>query len=270
MLHLALVFALTSSEPSGAAPKTIVHTRSSQFCSVMRESVGRVVQGLIVNERLIDKGDSALVKMAHDYLSGTLASSYNSYGRAQVVPGAKISFDDQRLRDIAASMAHNLDVIDTLLSDPRLSQGTKSADDATLAKMKAKLERAREGQAIAVNLMSGLAETQELEMFTDRGNVSMNQAGGKHLQSMLSGGLLGTGPLDATSVAQASVNHKKPEGAISSDPFVNDPALRYADVFAMQSPIPDFYEQLLVDRRVTKDAEDDAASVIVPSVQACK
>lgn len=265
MIHFALVLALNSTVAAhqSTTPKTIVHTRSSPFCTALRENVGPAVKGLMLNERLILRGSVTLVKIGDDYRNAPPKSSFNAAVSAGVSTGAAaLTLDNERLLDLAATIAHNGDLIDKLLASPRFVAAPKTADDRALATMKAQLLHAKAGQSAALNVLSGLAETTSLDDFVNQGNGSIQMAGDLHDPSVAS--FLGAGPLSDSGALMTPA-----QGAMATDPLLNDPALRFANQFALASPVGHFYAELLVIDRLTHAAETEASATIVAEAAGC-
>ncbi len=144
MLGVLLASVIASQpSPSPTPLKTIVHVRSSPFCTTLRENVGRAVQALIQNNVAIDETKSLFLKMARDKVS--------SANRIMV-----IDMDINRLGPKIDEIAQNLAAAQTLLSDARHFRAQpRSEDDRRLAEMQKQLRAIIDHQNQALNILSG-------------------------------------------------------------------------------------------------------------------
>ena len=151
--------------PSPSIP-TIVRVHSSPYCTALRKAIYPALVGLMRNDALIAVGQSAMINMDHDFkYGGQLVSSWGSMGAATVqqMPG-KVKLFDNRLEQTASALAHNVDVVDTILASTDDTRKPSNADEqASLASIKAQLTKIADQQKAAINLLNGTAETQELD-----------------------------------------------------------------------------------------------------------
>lgn len=266
MLIDALLVALvaTGATPSSEPPKTIVHTKTSPFCTAMRENAGRAVAGLLLNDRLIAQGETTLDKISRDVRNAPMESSFGSPFPAGGAVDSALMMDYTRLRDVAQRMAHNLEVVDALLADPRFDARPENADSGTLAKIKEQLLAVKRGQESALNEIGGLAETEETEQFMNQANHSMSMAGDLPLASKLAN-VFGAGPISD----QGRVTGGASRGAVNADPLQNDPALANGNQFTLQGPVAKFYAGLLIEHDASSALESQAAKTIVENAKGC-
>ncbi len=147
MLVGLLALTLATSDPTPLAPqeptslKTIVKVKSNPICSTLREFVGTAITGIRTNDLLFERSSRFLLDAAHDSDVGSL----------------KVDIDMMRLETEETIVAHNIGVVEALLSDPRFSADT--ADAGTVAKIKASLQSALSVQKNSLNVVSGAVES---------------------------------------------------------------------------------------------------------------
>lgn len=137
---LALVIA---PQPSPSPLKTIVHVRSSAFCTTLRQNVGSAVRALIQNNITFDETKSLFLKLARDKVS--------SANRIMV-----IDMDVNRLGPMIDEIARNLTASQALLNDARhFPAQPRSDDERRLAQMQKQLRKIIDHQNQALNILSG-------------------------------------------------------------------------------------------------------------------
>ena len=172
----ALIFALQTSpgvapRPS-STPKTIIRTKTSPFCQTFRDNVFHAIEGLRINDRVLDEGHSLLSKLTHDGV-------VDPGGRAPVagVPAqqglkpASVHMDEYDLEQVVGQAAHNLQRVYGLLNEPgRFAEHPQSDAERDLASMKADLQAVADAQERSLNLLSGQYETAALYDLLGRGD----------------------------------------------------------------------------------------------------
>jgi hypothetical protein len=123
--------------------KTIVHVRSSVFCTTLRDNVGRAVRSLIQINQAIDDSKSLFLKLGRDKVS--------SANRIMA-----IDMDINRLGPMIDEIAQNLAAAQALLNDSRhFPVQPKSDDDRRLIEMQKQLRAIVDHQNEALNILSG-------------------------------------------------------------------------------------------------------------------
>lgn len=221
--------------------------RSSSFCATLRGSVAPALSGLMRNDSLIALGRSANLEMNDETTyGGYLQSSFNQQGAAKVVqsPG-RSSFFIGRQRQIAATLEHNVETIETILADKqRFPEHPANEEQATLATIKAQLVVVVHEQRAVINMLSGEAETDALNQLFNA------------LPSTGSASLGGPSPLEAQEAAH--------------DPVLQAQALRYPGYNTFgDSVYAKFARALGIGQRVIRASETAAATTIIENVPAC-
>ena len=145
MLGAALLASVIASQPSPSPSplKTIVHVRSSAFCTTLRENVGRAVQALIQNNIAIDKTKTLFLKMARDEVS-----SAN--------PIMVMDMDMHYLGPMIDEVVQNRAAAQALLIDAReFPAQPRSDDERRLVQMQKQLQAIIDHQNQALNILSG-------------------------------------------------------------------------------------------------------------------
>lgn len=138
-----LLAALVAPQPSPSPLKTIIHLRSSPFCTTLREQVGHAVGALIQNNIAFDQSKSLFLKLARDKVSSadrTLA----------------IDMDVNRLGPLIDQIVRNLYVSQALLNSARnFPLQPKNDDERRLVEMQNELRAVVANQNQALNILSG-------------------------------------------------------------------------------------------------------------------
>lgn len=246
---VAFLAALTTPAPVPAATpspapvlKTIVHVRSSPFCSALRDKLGPAIAGLLANDTLANTSKPMLVKMSRDYYSGSaIDPSHRS---------PSMQMDVMRMNQLVWSIVQNRDKVDTLLRDPALWRNVTS-DDARLAQMRSQLQDVEDKQNRTLNVLSGFTDTYALEDLLGRGN-GLNGALGKEAGGAESESFFGCGPVDKSPACK------------------NDPALNLPTDMMANSPITEFYVAVMRTQQATARAESTAAQTVTAAANACR
>jgi hypothetical protein len=136
----ALIFAITATPVPSATPlKTILHVRTSPFCTIFNDTIRHSVEGILTNDALLARGSVLLRETGHDLSVGFDAHTQLDMNRMEIV-------QDQIL--------HNLDLIDKLLNS--LPEADSSTIDGRLTEqMKVQLQAAARQQNLELNSISG-------------------------------------------------------------------------------------------------------------------
>ncbi len=134
--------------PGASTLPTIGHTHAKGFCDTVRENVAPTVLGLMKTDELIGASHRAISKMAHD----EVASSPET-----------MQMDRVYMDKVVAAMAHNVTMMDKLLSDSNRFPKVAHTDDDKLAQlMQAQLRAARDAQNTTLNQIYGTLETRQM------------------------------------------------------------------------------------------------------------
>lgn len=170
MLQTVLAVVLVAADTAVPSPQptipTIIEVHSSPYCTALRKTVEPALAGLMRNDALITVGLSAMLRMDHDFnYGGELVSSWNQQGAATIIQSSgKVQLFDNRLHQTAGALQHNIDVVETILSNADETLKPRDANEqASLASIKVQLARTADQQKTAINLINGTAETQELD-----------------------------------------------------------------------------------------------------------
>ncbi len=132
--------------PLPAAPptplKTISHVYASPTCTTLRENVGVVIQGILINDRMIDQGRILLYKVRRDGIAAPLGAGWS--GGA----GPSSSLDDVQMENLVGVVAKNLEKLGSVLNGVR-------GNNRDLVAARAHLEDVVEQQRRELNILSG-------------------------------------------------------------------------------------------------------------------
>lgn len=226
--------------PSPTPPKTIVRTKSTPFCTVFRENVFRAVQGLRINDSVIDQGQSILAKWAYD--------SVVDKGK---INGGSRKMDHYQLGLVVGQAAHNLQLVYALLDDPsRFPAGPQDDSGRDLATIKATLQAVADSQERSLNILSGTYETQSLNALLSLGNAA------------------------AGTIQQASISNKELE---LGDPVFTTPGYippptssssAHASLFG-STPVGKIRQGVVIAQEITGSVENRVAGAIAPGIARC-
>ncbi|HVR45862.1 MAG TPA: hypothetical protein VMT95_04415 [Candidatus Binatia bacterium] len=252
---------LALQKPSAPAPnptpppalKTIIRMKTSPFCEAFRENVFHAVEGLRVNDRVIEQGRSLLAKTAYDGV-------VDRTGMPGPVPGVppqnlgapSVRMDQYQLGQVMGQIAHNLQRVYGLLNDPRrFAEHPQNDADRELATMKSALLAIAEAQERSLNLISGEYETAALDDMFARGD---NTAGALGAGSIVDKNLKLGDPILASP---------------GSSPLPAGGALPHGSLFA-GTPVGGVAALVDISQRLTGDTEDQVLSAVLPGMDRCR
>jgi hypothetical protein len=153
---VAALVAQAAPVPSPAAPSSplpeIAHTRTSAFCSALRENIGPAVGGLVVNDKIVERSKRVLARMSVDEKMH-----------------ADTNFDRIYLESLINSIGHNLTVIGRLTSDAaRFPQDPKTPSERETVQMQAQVREVAGAQQAQLNVIDGVFETQAMGSFQNK------------------------------------------------------------------------------------------------------
>jgi hypothetical protein len=272
LLQTVLTVALVA--PNAAVPSpqptipTIIEVHSTPYCTALRKAIAPALAGLMRNDELIAVGQSAMLNMDHDFkYGGELVSSWGSTGPATIVqlPG-KVKLFDNRLEQTARALQHNVDVVDTILANTDNTLKPSNADEqASLASVKAQLDKIARQQKAAINLLDGTAETQELDQIFNATTVEA-PSDMLAIQSWHSDTLNGVSPLNSM------LAKGEPALGVAGDPTLTIEIMK-ANAQAssgFHSPYTPLIEALTDDQILIGAYENAASANIVAGAAGCK
>ncbi len=194
-LSLAIVAQVATPLPSPSAAqspgplKEIGHVRSSILCSALRHNLFPAVEGLRINDALINRGQAMLLRTADDAAAYAASASPTggggagdpfqeeaaaNQGSASATGGASAGseMDAYQLGLLSHDLAKNLDKIAGFLNDPHAFTGTpKSDDERALALAESRLEAVVVRQRASLNILSATAEMNSANDLKSRRDV---------------------------------------------------------------------------------------------------
>ncbi|HTV94229.1 MAG TPA: hypothetical protein VMG98_16120 [Verrucomicrobiae bacterium] len=274
MLPLLLVVMVAQVTPLPSAPplKTIVTVKSSPLCQALTSTAFDAISGLQSNDRIVEATKPVLVDFGKAWVDNSVAGHqfdqmqihqnlapadvHNDQNPALILPARKLA-------RLAEAIVHNLQVIDALLADPRLTPVLKS-----------QLQAVADQQRHTLNVIYGLADTFELQDLIAHGdntqgvlNVGFqNKSGGHQLASSFN---------DQDVSFQDVVSGPQRAVALFSgtrDPTVDtDPAIsQKATGELANNPIFRFYQGIQQNQLATAHAEDQLDQTVLQMVNECK
>ncbi len=240
LLVLAQAADTAAPNPASSPLKTIIRIKTTPFCDVFRENVFHAVQGLQINDDVIDEGQSVLAKW-----------TYDSEADGGKLNGASVKMDRYHLGQVAYQAGTNLRRIYALLNDPDRFPATPQNDaDRELLKMKATLKAVADAQERSWNILSGTYETAALYSLLSLGN---NTAGA------LQQGSITDKDLELGDPVFTAPGYITPPTTASSP---------HASLFA-STPVGRIHTGVIISQRITGVVEDQVADAVKPGVERC-
>ncbi|MGB6985506.1 MAG: hypothetical protein WBD74_05945 [Candidatus Aquilonibacter sp.] len=275
-LLLAVAVAQAAPAPSASPLKTITTVKSGPICSTLTTTVLHTIQGLQINDKIIESSKPVLVDMAQAWAPNSLAGEkfdqlQAQWGNAPAgthnVDNAGLILGAQHIYKVATGLVHNLQIIDNLLDDPaRFPADPKTDVDREAALLKAQLQSVADQQRKSLNVLYGMADTFNMQDLIAHGDGTQGaiNAGGKNGQ---------------VSHNDQDVSFQDPisgpdRGRIGSpkDPTVDtDPAISQKSLGALaNSPMMRFYTGVVEEQQATAQAEGDLSQTVIQVVNQCK
>jgi hypothetical protein len=204
--------------PAPTALPVIARVVSRPLCAMLRQQAGPAIAGLVLNDRLTQAAVPVLNRFYND-----------RYG----IKSARAVFDVNAMRDISYRMAHNLETIDAVLATlpTPLPSASPNADDAKIAALRRQFNDVEDAQRNAINVISGLAETDAMNDLQSRGN-GLNGADGPSGKTPppLPEGFAGLPPTPAQAADPRLLVSGIAGGSNAITPFVDALGARYSAV----------------------------------------
>lgn len=172
MLALLIAAVVTSPSPEPTTLKTIITVHSSQFCTALGKSVRPVLAGLILNDRLIERGRTTFADAGYRATHGAIDSP--SVGQVIGPPATSQSQGDAmmvetRQRQLAKNLEDAVEAMEAMLTDKKRFAGVTSNEEAAkLSALDAQLTAVADRQRAAADLISGQVENSELVSLYNR------------------------------------------------------------------------------------------------------
>ncbi|HTZ56403.1 MAG TPA: hypothetical protein VMB20_15250 [Candidatus Acidoferrum sp.] len=275
-LLLAVTVAQVAPAPSASPLKTITTVKSAPLCTTLTTTVLYSIQGLQINDHIIEQSKPVLVSMGKAWMPNSLAGEKFDQLQAQWgnAPGGTHNVDNpglilagQQLYKISQGIVHNLQIIDNMLNDPaRFPSDPKTDQDQEALKLKAQLQAVANQQRQNLNVLYGLADTFNMQDLIAHGDSTQGaiNAGG-------SGGQVSHGDQD---VSFQDPIYGPSRGRIGSpqDPTDDtDPAISQKAIGELaNNPILRFYVGVEQNQVATAHAEDALTKTVLDVVQQCK
>lgn len=241
LLVLAQASQIAFPSPSPTPPKTIIRIKATPFCTVFRDNVFHAVQGLRINDLVIDRGQSMLAKWAYDSI----------VDRGKINGGSR-KMDQYQLGQAVHQAAHNLVRVYALLNDSnRFPQAPQTDADRELLKMKAVVQAVADAQERSLNILSGTYETAALNALLSMGD---NTAGA------LQQGSIADKELELGDPTFTSPGYVPPPTAASSP---------HASLFAT-TPVGRIHTAIVISQQITGNAEDRVGDAVAPGFDRCR
>ena len=266
-LLLIVLVAQVTPLPSAPPLKTIITVKSTPLCQALTGTVLDTISGLQSNDRIVASTKPVLVDFGKAWVDSSITGHH--FDQMQIHENFEpadihndndpaMILDARRLARLAEGIVHNLQVIDGLLADPRLTP-----------ELKAQLQAVANEQRKNLNVIYGLADTFELQDLIAHGD---NTQGALNVS-------FGGRPLDS-SFNDQDVSFQDvvsgPQRAValfagSRDPTVDtDPAIsQKATGELANNPILRFYQAVEQNQVATAHAEDTLTQTVLQAVNQC-
>ena len=150
--------------PSPSPLHEIGHVHASSLCATLRGHVRPAVAAMMSDDQLIGATHRGFAKVSYDL----------SYGS-----DASVQFDQYYLRQVEDRLAHNLELIDSIMKRPTSQMDDTSADGREAADLNVRLAAVLKSQKDALNLLSGTLETEALGRMQGEISNDMKSATGQ-------------------------------------------------------------------------------------------
>jgi hypothetical protein len=274
-LLLATTLAQVAPSPTASPLKTITTVKSAPLCSTLTTTVLHTIQGMQINDRIIESSKGVLVDMGKAWMPNSLAGEKFDQLQAQWgnAPGGTHNADDpglilgaQHIYKISQGLVHNLQIIDNLLSDPsRFPADPKDDQDREALLLKQQLQAVADQQRKNLNLLNGLADTFSLQDLIAHGDGT---------QGTINGGATQQVSHNDQDVSFQDVISGPDRGRIGSpkDPTVDtDPAIsQKATGLDANNPMMRFYVGVEQNQASTAQAENALTQTVIQVVNQCK
>jgi hypothetical protein len=275
ILLAAAVAGAPSPQPSATPLKVIVHVKSSPLCSTLGSNVFHTIEGLRVNDKMIDSSKPLLLDMGRGYVHSSDDGARFDQQQAQwgntaggihdTDPGLEMA--SQQLSELVSAIVHNLQTIDTMLKDPtRFPSTAASASDEQALQLKAELQAVADRQKANLNVLSGLADTFALQDIIAKGDGTLGAINGggaqqvSHNDQDVSFQDALSGPDRGNATAKKAI-----DPGLSQNPAVVAAASDLAN-----NPFGRFYLAIAQNQALTQQSEAVLAQTVVKVANSCR
>jgi hypothetical protein len=268
-----LVAQATAPSPTPSPLKTIAHVRSSPLCSTLGNNVFHTIQGLRINDKLIDNSRPLLLAMGKAFVEGSSVGHRLDQQQAQWGNTAgglhdtnpAVELNAERLGQLIGEIVHNLDIIDGTLKDPNRfpAQAQTDADKKAMA-LKAQLQAVADQQRKNLNVLNGLVDTFSLQDLIAKGDGTLgaiNDGGAKQVSH---------NDQDVSFQDVISGVDRGRSGHTSDPTLTQDPAITQAATDLTNNPMAPFYVTVVKNEEGASQAENTLAQTVVAVVNSCR
>lgn len=279
MLH-ALLFAGTVAQaapaPSASPLRTITTVKSGPLCTTLTSTVLHTVQGLQINDKIIDSSKPVLVDMGKAWMPNSLAGEKFDQLQAQWgsgpasthnVDNAGLILGAQHIYQESQGIVHNLQIIDNMLNDPtRFPPEGKTDQDKQAQLLKAQLQAVADQQKKSLNLLNGLADTFAMQDMIAHGDGTQGTINGGGKGDQVSHNDQDVSFQDPISGPERGRNGSAKDPTVDTDPAIS----QKASGLTANNPMLRFYVGVEQLQATTEQAEDELAGTIMTVVNECK
>lgn len=238
--------------PTATPLKEIVHVVSRPICSALRRSIGPAVGHVLQNDKIIAASKPLFANYARDHAS--------SNGN-----GASENMDVLRLENLVRPMVNNVAEIKRILSEPgAFPRFARSDQEKQVLAMRAQLRAVLADQESALDLISGLVDTQQLGQLQASGSELAKTIANPDVTVKGPPGQTATPNPGPTTNQSDLLNAGLPDKLRS-----NDPRYKNTDSIVGHNPLNAFAQQVAVLQRSIDSNEAVAAKSIMAAVTQC-
>ncbi len=237
--------------PTATPLKEIVHVVARPICSALRRSIGPAVGHVLQNDKVIAASKPLFANYARDHASAN--------GN-----GASENMDVLRLENLVRPMVNNVAEIKRILSEPgAFPRFARSDQEKQVLAMRAQLRVVLADQETALDLISGLVDTQQLGQLQASGSELAKSIAAPDVTTKGAPGQMPTpnpGPTTSSDLLNAGLPDKLRS---------NDPRYKNTDSIVGHNPLNAFAQQVAVLQRSIDSNEAVAAKSIMAAVTQC-
>lgn len=239
--------------PTATPLKEIVHVIARPICTALRRSIGPAVGHVLQNDKIIAASKPLFVDYARDHATS---------GGNQ----AAEDMDIMHLENFVRPMVNNVSEIKRILNEPgAFPRFAHSEQEKQVLLMRAQLLAVLADQEKALDLVSGLVDTQQLGQL---------QAGGNELAKSMSAPdvkTVGSGPQPAAKPNPVPTTNPSDllNAGLPDKSRATDPRFQNTDSVVGHNPLYAFAQQVAVIQRSIDTNEGVAAKSIIAAVTQC-
>jgi hypothetical protein len=277
-LLLAATVAQVAPAPSPTASplKTITTVKSGPLCTTLTTTVLHTIQGIQINDKIIESSKLVLVDMGKAWLPASTAGEKFDQLQAQWgnAPGGTHNVDNpglilgaQHIYKIAQGLVHNLQIIDNLLNDPaRFPVNPQSDQDKEAIQLKQQLQAVADQQRKNLNVLNGMADTFSLQDLIAHGDGTQGAINGGGKGDQVSHNDQDVSFQDVISGPERGRNGSAKDPTVDTDPAISQKATG----LDANNPMMRFYVGVEQNQATTEQAENALAQTVLQVVNQCK